>query len=316
MERSSSPGEIRTLVRRFPLLREIQSLPCLTATLGLFRPPGYPGYLSMFLPCLYLSFYFPELFRLSRGMLAITYIKLLISLSLLSYASIEDLKHREISDIVWFLFSVLALSINLVSLFVFRYFYIDAISIVYVLALLVIFLSLYYVGAYGGADAKALVCITLMFPFLDENTSLSSFTLLPIPVATFFYASLLSLIQIPLNLVHNLLLVFRKEKVFEGIREPFLKKILALLLLRKERVKKCYINLFFTPAEAIREDGSKKLIFFSNFTSNLAIKDDELIFVSPLIPFVFFLMFGFLFFVVFGDYVVVNIIKAVGPLAH
>jgi Flp pilus assembly protein protease CpaA len=217
---------------------------------------------------------------------------------------------------VWLLFSALALSINLASLFVLHYFYIDTISIVYVLVLLTIFLSLYYIGAYGGADAKALVSITLMFPFLSEEASLSSSTLLPIPVATFFYASVLSLIQVPINLVHNLLLVFKKEKVFEGIKEPALKKVLALLLLRKERVKKRYVNLFFTPAEIVLEDGSRKLTFFSNSTSNIAVDDGELIFVSPLIPFVFFLTFGFLFFIVFGDYIVVNIIKVAASFAR
>jgi preflagellin peptidase FlaK len=249
-------------------------------------------------------------------MLIVTYIKLIVSLSLLSYASIEDLKHREISDLVWLFFNFLAFSINLASLFVFHYFYIDAISIVYALALLVIFLSLYYVGAYGGADAKALVSITLMFPSLSEKVSLSNFTLLPIPVATFFYASVLSLIQVPINLVHNLLLIFKKEKVFEGIKEPTLKKVFALLLLRKERIKKSYINLFFTPAEIVLEDGSRRLTFFSNTTSNVAADEGELIFVSPLIPFVFFLTFGFLFFVVFGDYILVNIIKVAESLVH
>lgn len=244
-------------------------------------------------------------------MLVVTYVKLLASLLLLSYASLEDLKHREVSNGVWLIFSVFALSINLVSLFIFHYFEVSVTSIVYVLVLLVIFLSLYYIGAYGGADAKALVCITLMFPFLSEKTSISNFTLLPIPVATFFYASVLSLIQVPVNLVHNLSLIFRKEKVFEDVKEPILKKILALLLLRKERVKKNYLNLFFAPAEVTLEDGSRKLVFFSSPTNDVAVVDGELIFVSPLIPFVFFLTLGFLLFIVLGDSIVVSVVRAI-----
>lgn len=249
-------------------------------------------------------------------MLIITQIKVFVSLLLLSYASLEDLKHREISDVVWLFFGILAISLNLISLFILHLFYIDFASLVYVLVFLVVFLSLYYFGAYGGADAKALVCITLMFPFLSEEVSFSSFTILPTSVATFFYASVLSLVQVALNLIHNLSLTFKGVKIFEGIKEPTFKKILALLLLRKECVVKHHLNLFFTPAEIILEDGSRKLVFFSNSMSNVTLNDGELIFVSPLVPFVFFLTFGFLLFVVFGDSFVVNIIKAVVSFLH
>ncbi|MBO3757958.1 MAG: prepilin peptidase [Thermoproteota archaeon] len=249
-------------------------------------------------------------------MLTVTRIKILTSLLLLSYASLKDLKYREVSDTVWLFFSIFALFINIVSFFILRYFYIDVVSVAYVLVLLVIFFTLYYAGAYGGADAKALTCITLMFPFLSEEVSLSGFTLLPVPVATFFYASVLSLVQVVLNLIHNLLLVFKREKVFEGINEPISKKILALLLLRKEYVRKSDLNLFFTPAEVTLKDGSRKLIFFSNSNSNFTVSDGELIFVSPLIPFVPFLVFGFLLFIVFGDSMVVKVIEVVISILH
>lgn len=242
-------------------------------------------------------------------MLIVAYVKHLVSLLLLSYASIEDLKRREISDVVWLLFGISAFSINLVSYFIFHTFYISLTSIVYVLLLLAVFLGLYYIGAYGGADAKALICITLMFPFISEEVSLYGLSILPMPLVTFFYASILSLVQVVSNLVHNLLLFLSGIDLFKGINESAIKRVLAIFLLRKERVRKRYLNIFFNPAEKVLEDGSKKIVLFPNLNESSLINEGELMFVSPLMPFVLFLTLGLLLSAILGDSIVVNAIK-------
>src|SRR5512143_2153643 len=90
--------------------------------------------------------------------------RIALSLGFLLYASWRDYKTREVTNKVWAYYAPAALALSLVELLLFDSsqlpFYALSFGITAGLALL-----LFYSGAFGGADSKALMCIALAIPF-------------------------------------------------------------------------------------------------------------------------------------------------------
>ncbi|MCD6241735.1 prepilin peptidase, partial [Candidatus Bathyarchaeota archaeon] len=87
-----------------------------------------------------------------------------ISLIFLGYASWSDIKTREVSNKVWLLYAPLGLMLTLFEGLLYEdydYWLFAGISIALTFTLAV---SLFYLGAFGGADAKAFMCLALAFP--------------------------------------------------------------------------------------------------------------------------------------------------------
>ena len=98
-------------------------------------------------------------------------LQVFVSLMFLFYASWSDLKTREVSNWVWVFFAPIGLALTLTKLVFFPVnendtFYWFGISVGITSALAV---ALFYAGAYGGADAKALICLSLALPFYPTD---------------------------------------------------------------------------------------------------------------------------------------------------
>ncbi|AKG91905.1 Type IV leader peptidase family/Archaeal Peptidase A24 C-terminus Type II [Geoglobus ahangari] len=99
-----------------------------------------------------------------EGEVAVT--KFLIGLLFLLWASRMDLRSRIIPNRVWKLMFLALLPFTLAELLLFPHstleLYLALFQAVFVISLAFIF---YYLGLYGGADAKALMVLALTFPF-------------------------------------------------------------------------------------------------------------------------------------------------------
>lgn len=156
--------------------------------------------------------------------------RVLLSLSFLLYASWSDWKQREVSNKVWMLFAPLAFLTTTIQ-FVF---YAQWLLFNYALSFAVTSLmsiALFYAGAFGGADAKALMCLALALPYpvhLIPNVRL----FLPVfPFTVFSNAVLLAALSAVYALGRNFLWQLRNDtRLFAGLEhESIWRKILALM---------------------------------------------------------------------------------------
>jgi len=87
-----------------------------------------------------------------------------VSIIVLVYSSWRDYKSREVSNKVWAIYAPIALALTLPQLILFD----SADLILYAVCFGVtsgIALLLFYAGGFGGADAKAFMCIAIALPF-------------------------------------------------------------------------------------------------------------------------------------------------------
>ena len=187
--------------------------------------------------------------------------RILVSLSFLLYASWSDWRKREVSNRVWVAFGPLALALttiqyvlfvpyyqrpDLLKLYVFSFLFISALS-----------LMLFYAGAFGGADAKALICLSLSLPTypLYPLQFLTVFVSPLFPLTVFSNAVLLASLSVLYTLLHNSLWKLKTgRKLFEGLeKESKWRKIAAVLSGYKVDVEKLEKSGYLYPLEDVRE---------------------------------------------------------------
>ena len=165
----------------------------------------------------------------------------ILCLSFLIYASWSDYKTREVSNKVWIILGPLTLALTTFQFFVFD----PELLITYVLSFAVtsaLALAIFYAGGFGGADAKALMCIALALPvypnyFLPQPPGLFS----PLfPLTIFTNSVLLGALSVFYAFFRNLLWTARNSvSLFEGLEtESFGRKIMALFSGYKIKVSK------------------------------------------------------------------------------
>ncbi|MHA1865642.1 MAG: A24 family peptidase C-terminal domain-containing protein [Candidatus Heimdallarchaeaceae archaeon] len=163
----------------------------------------------------------------------------------LLYGSIIDIFKREISDIPWI---VMVLE-GIVTTILMIIFYNDKKEIWRIIGInfslaLIIGIIIYYTGIMGGADAKAIMALsvnTAIFPFDFPLTKLTIYLFLP-PVFNIFFNWLLAIIifyPIPLA-IYNIILKVRGIKLFNETHANFFDKILSLIsgyIIKVEKAK-------------------------------------------------------------------------------
>jgi preflagellin peptidase FlaK len=88
-------------------------------------------------------------------------LRLCIGVSMLGYGSYSDVKSREISDVVWLIMGVSGVFFACIGLFT------DSLSFFQLFKSLIvgaIFAFLFYILNFGGADVKAIISLSLLFP--------------------------------------------------------------------------------------------------------------------------------------------------------
>jgi len=239
-------------------------------------------------------------------------------MAMLAYASVRDYKTREVSNWLWVAFYPLGAGLSLYeSLLDTSHLVAFAGSFTVSSALSV---ALFYLGLYGGADAKAFIALSLMMPqgpgFVEPLLGVTS----PLfPLSVFFNsvaaAALSSLVILFWNLGWRLT---RRRALFEGLeREPWWKKALVMISCVKVDMEGFRGPPFQTLAERITgyEDGTARELKVS-----FRVEEDEEevdrawvrkqvaegrlpeeFWVSPTLPLLAFIAFGFLVSVFVGD---------------
>jgi len=189
-------------------------------------------------------------------MLQLSLLQYAFALGVLAYASICDLKTREVSNRVWVLAYPAGFALTLAAVAT------DALNMETVIlsvgVSLVLGFVLLYFGFYGGADAKALIFVALTVPAYPTafNTLLGD-TALP-PVLTIFCNSVLLSMICPLTvLALNFRDILKGKKLFEGIKASTGERVLLLFTTRKIRLDKLGKDLTYLPAETVEDHDGK-----------------------------------------------------------
>jgi preflagellin peptidase FlaK len=251
------------------------------------------------------------------------------------YASWSDHKSREVSDKVWILLGPLSLALMLAELLLFYpsnlipY----AISFGVTTAFAII---LFYAGGFGGADAKALMCLALALPFYPENLltplagSPSPISTMIFPIAVFSNSVLFAALSAVVLLFYNLVWHLRKhENLFQGSQktESPWKKVLVLITGYKASVNRLKEKWHIYPMEDIesaadngykrklivlpKDEGRNEIVErLDKAVQSGAIKDG--LWATPGLPMLIFVTAGLLVALFLGDIVWIGIRLVLG----
>lgn len=211
------------------------------------------------------------------------------------YASYEDWIKREVDDGVWIICGAIGAMLtayDFIARWDLGFLAAAAISIVLSSGLAVAF---YYFGLYGGADAKAVIMISLALPIYHAPRSLHPFT----GLASLSNGLLLSLGLLIAFFLWNLQALARGIKIFEGLEhEKPVRKLIAMFL--GVRVKNARRKKFWFPLEEERD--GKRFFRFGLFELEFEeVKRDDC-WLTPGIPLLIFITGGFVAYILVGDF--------------
>jgi preflagellin peptidase FlaK len=252
-------------------------------------------------------------------------LRVLLSLTFLIYASWSDYKTREVSNNVWTILAPPAFALTFAELYLYEpsgallsY----GISFGFTAAFAII---LFYTGGFGGADAKALMCLALALPFYPENllspiSQISPISTTLFPITVFSNAVVLVIVPVVCLLLHNL--YWRKKtgkELFEEDqkKEALWRKFLVLITGYKVSMNKLKEKWHLYPLEDIEEnekESKRKLIIISREESRDATverlakavetgKIQDNVWASPGLPMLVFITAGLITALFYGDIV-------------
>ena len=215
----------------------------------------------------------------------INHIRILFALVMLSSATIIDIRKREISDLMWIIFGVIAgilifFEPNLIE---------AAFGVGFSLIVAPLVLILWRFGLFGGADALGLIVLAALAPMATFSDSAIS------PFSILVNSALLSVSPMAINFVRNSILILRKKDIFHDFEETKSKKIFAMFLGYRSKNPKYSFSLE-------RQEGTKKrlnIALHHSDTAEYCTTPDT--WVTPGLPFMIFILGGFIIQLLFGD---------------
>jgi len=215
----------------------------------------------------------------------IFYIRILLALVMLSSATIIDIRKREISDLMWIIFGVIAG----ILLFFEPDIVEAAFGVGFSLIVAPLVLLLWRFGLFGGADALGLIVLSALAPMATLSGSAVS------PFSILVNSALLSVSPMIINFIRNSVLILSKEDIFHDFDETKSKKIFAMFLGYRSKNPKFSFSLE-------RQVGKKKrlnIAFHHSDTAEYCTTPDT--WVTPGLPFMIFILGGFIIQLLFGD---------------
>jgi len=249
--------------------------------------------------------------------------RIILCLSFLIYASWSDYKTREVSNKVWVILGPLALALT-----AFQYLIYSSqplqLLLSYVLSFAItsaLAIAIFYAGGFGGADAKALMCISLALPVYPSHLlpQPQGFVSPLFPITIFTNSVLLGALSVFYALFRNLLWKARNRGIaFEGLEtESFGRKILALFSGYKVKISKLEKGHMY-PLEDVdvndKGEAKRKLLVFPKDEEREEIvarilenvkkeKLDGGVWVTPGLPLLIFITAGLIIALAYGDIV-------------
>ncbi len=225
-------------------------------------------------------------------------VKFLVVLAFLLYSCKLDVESRIVPNKVWKYMLASTLPITILQLVTERYpeiYYLVAL----LMALMVISLAylLYYIGAYGGADAKAIMCLAVIFPFYPTY---NSFPILNMGFGSFAFSTLAnSVLAAPVLLVA----MFIRNLIVEGVKEM---RGNVLYYMTGYRVSASKIPKFHNLLEYIDERGKLVRVRRAVEPDDAMLRRLEksgmkTVWVTPALPFLLFITAGYAIAFIVGD---------------
>jgi preflagellin peptidase FlaK len=246
-----------------------------------------------------------------------------LTLIVFMYASFCDYKTREVSNNVWIIFAPIAFVLTFCEIYFFEFtqfpFYGACFGLTSIFAILI-----FYSGGFGGADAKALICLALALPFQPSNLfipvsgDISPISNIFFPMTVFSNGILLAALMAIYMLSRNVF--WHRQHKIQFFGEEFKsqslgRKILILITGYKVPINKLKEKWHLYPLEDIEnvEDGlNRKLLIFPNDDGRDAIVErlkgavekgsiQDMIWTTPGLPMLIFITVGLMIALFFGD---------------
>ena len=212
-------------------------------------------------------------------------IRIILAFSMLFVASAVDIRKREINDMLWIVFGVIATV--LVFLEPDLWSTVKIIGFSMIVAPIVLFV--WRLGVFGGADALALITLAALAPH-------ATFTVKEItPFTTLTNAAILSVTPIITNVIRNLIAISKHEDIFKGFNESRFNKVVAMFIGYRAKNPKYSFSIEKT------ENNTKRLDFSLHHAENTTFCDTTNTWVTPGIPYLIYITGGFLIQVFYGD---------------
>ena len=219
-------------------------------------------------------------------------VRLIVGIIILSYASYTDIKTRIASNKLWIIMSLIGIILLITQYLTIGF---ENIMILIFIPIMIGFVYLLFQLRllFGGADAKAIMAITILLPFQPKIYQLPLWEQSFMPASwTVFVDSLIIFLFIPIFLlIYNL--------TQKNIKLPH------ALLGYKMKIQTAK-EKFVWPLEKIHEGKTKLIIRPKEFDTQEEYNEFEKqgiteIWVTPKIPFMIPLLLGFIFTFIFGD---------------
>lgn len=221
-------------------------------------------------------------------------LRILSALVMLAIASTLDIWKREIHDVLWIVFGVIAVILIVFSPEPLEVLKTTGISLIIAPLAIVI----WRIGVFGGADAFGLIVLAALSPQMSISGNIVT------PFTTLTNAAILSITPIFVNVVRNFIAISKHENIFEGFEETRLKKTLAMFFGYRARNPK-----YSFPIER-KEGNSKKFDFSLKHAENEQFCNTLNTWVTPGIPYMVYIAAGFVVQLLFGD-IIFNIIGSI-----
>lgn len=223
--------------------------------------------------------------------LDVFHIRILFALAMLGSATIIDIRNREISDVLWIIFGVISVALLFFEPDIIQ----AAFGIGFSLIVAPLVLVLWRFGLFGGADALGLIVLASLAPMATLSESAVS------PFSIVVNSALLSVTPMIINFVRNSILILRKEDIFHDFDETKSKKLFAMFLGYRSKNPKYSFSLE-------QQVGKKKrlnIALHHSDTAEYCTTPDT--WVTPGLPFMIFILGGFILQILFGD-IILNLI--------
>jgi preflagellin peptidase FlaK len=240
-----------------------------------------------------------------------------VSLAFFALGSVFDLKTREVPDWVWLAYGPTCLSLTAIHLFLNSS---EALLTVLSIGLTTLLsFALLYFGVFGGADAKAVICLGIALPLAPSAYVTWVGYVHPFfPVVVVLMGFVCSVSVVFWIGFRNLWLRFREgEQSFEGLRdEPLWARVLAALTGYPTDISRLRSTVYLYPMEEVVEDSTgahrKFRLFFSaeadrdqmvsDFVKSLSkVGSPSRVWVSPGLPMLLFMLVGLIITLIAGD---------------
>lgn len=150
-------------------------------------------------------------------------VKILLCMPFLIYACYSDIKSRRVANQVWILMLAVFSPFILYEIITYGLSYLLLIGISFAIIFVFVYV-LFYAGAFGGADAKALMTLAIIFPaypaimIWDITFPLEGIPVINLFTMTLFGNSVLLTVIVPIGLfLYNL----TRPKLSETLKKPY-----------------------------------------------------------------------------------------------